>query len=91
MKSCKLKLSWPSEIVMSYRVAFVKLLPEKYAEDFLNGSLYLNTCTYFSGLDQSDVVRSDSHDGASAALQTREVAIQDSAGNWLPIEEFRTQ
>lgn len=71
---------------MSYRVALVKLLPEEYAEDFLSGSLYLNTFTYFSGLDQSDLVRSDPHDGASAALQTREVAIQDSAGNWLPID-----
>lgn len=70
---------------MSYRVALVKLLPEKFVEDFLNGNLYLNTCAYFSQLDQSDVVRSDPHDGAMHAKQVLEFAIQDSAGNWIPI------
>jgi len=70
---------------MSYRVALVKLLPEKYAEDFLNGSLYLNTCAYFSQRDQRDVVRSDPHDGALEAKQVLEVSIQDPKGNWIPI------
>lgn len=70
---------------MSYGVALVKLLPQKFVEDFVNGSLYLNTCAYFSELDQSDVVRSDPHDGAMEARQVLEVAIQDPTGNWIPI------
>ena len=70
---------------MSYRIALVKLLPEKFAEDFLNGSLYLNTCAYFSQLDQSDIVRSDPHDGAMEARQVLEVAIQGPTGDWIPI------
>jgi hypothetical protein len=70
---------------MSYQVALVKLLPEEFAEDFLNGSLYLNTCGYFSQLDQGDVVRSDPHDGVMEARQVLEVAIQDPNGSWIPI------
>ena len=70
---------------MSCSVALVKILPENFLEDFLNGSLYLNTCAYFSQLDQSDIVRSDPHDGATEARQILEVAIKDSIGNWIPI------
>ena len=79
------KLHRHSKIPMSYRVALVKLLPEKFAEDFLNGNLYLNTFAYFSQLDQSDIVRSDPHDGAIEARQVLEVAIQEPTGNWIPI------
>lgn len=71
---------------MSYNAALVKILPENFVEDFLNGSLYLNTCTYFSQLNQSDVARSDPHDGAMEARQVLSVAIQDPRGNWIPIE-----
>lgn len=70
---------------MNYGVALTKVLPAQYAEDFLNGDLYLNTCVYFSQLDQIDVVRADPHDGISMARQVAEVAIQDEKGNWIAI------
>jgi hypothetical protein len=70
---------------MSYRVAILKLLAEEFVEDFLNGSIYLNTCNYFSQLNQSDIVRADPNDGVLEARKVIEVAIQDEKGNWLPI------
>jgi len=70
---------------MTYRVALVKVLPADFVEDFLDGRLYLNTCTYFSQLDRTDVVRADPHDGVLEARQVIEVAIQDNDGNWIPI------
>lgn len=70
---------------MSYRVALVKLLPKEFVEDFLNGSLYLNTCAYFSQLDQTDTVRADPNDGVFEARQVVEIAILDESGSWLPI------
>lgn len=70
---------------MNYGIALIKVLPAQFAEDFLNGELYLNTCTYFSQLDQTDAVRADLHDGASEARQVIEIAIQDAKGDWIPI------
>lgn len=70
---------------MSNRVALVKLLEERYVEDFLNGKLCINTCAYFSELEQGDAARADVHDGATEALQAREVAIQGAQGEWIPI------
>ncbi|MBS7351275.1 MAG: hypothetical protein KIG95_14225 [Comamonas sp.] len=71
---------------MTYRVVLVKILPAAFVEDFLNGELYLNTCAYFSQLDQTDFVRADPHDGVLETIQVAEVAIQDDKGNWIPIE-----
>lgn len=70
---------------MNYGVALIKVLSAQFAEDFLNGALYLNTCTYFSQLDGTDVVRFDPHDGVSEARQVDEIAIQDEKGDWIPI------
>lgn len=70
---------------MNYGVALTKVLPAQFAEDFLNGDLYLNTCMYFSQLDQTDVVRADPHDGVSVARQVAEIAIQEEKGDWIPI------
>ena len=70
---------------MNYGVALTKVLPIQFAEDFLNGDLFLNTCVYFSQLDKTDVVRADPNDGISAARQASEVAIQSDDGNWVPI------
>lgn len=48
---------------MTYNMALLKILPEDRAEDFLNGSLYMNTAKYFGRIDSTDEVRFDPHDG----------------------------
>ncbi len=70
---------------MSYRVVLVKLLSEKFLEDFLNGNLYLNTLDYFSNLDHTDRARADRNDGAQEAIQVQDLAVQDDDGNWISI------
>lgn len=70
---------------MTYRIALAKLLPSQYVNDFLDGNLYLNTCSYFSSLDRTDSVRADPNDGLFESRQVSEVAIQDEQGNWIPI------
>jgi hypothetical protein len=74
---------------MNYGVALTKVVPTQFAEDFLNGDLFLNTCAYFSELDKTDVVKAEPNDGIFAARQASEVAVQSDDGNWLPIESLQ--
>lgn len=70
---------------MSYQVILIKLLPNKYASDFLDGNLYLNTNVYFGKIDHTDSVRFDPHDGVDNSRQVAKVEIKDENGNWLPL------
>lgn len=70
---------------MPYRIILVKLLPQKYASDFLDGNLYLNTNSFFGQIERADAVRFDPHDGVDESRQVLEVAIQDEKGTWLPL------
>lgn len=70
---------------MSYRVILIKLLPETFLRDFLDGNLYLNTHAFFGEIDGSDKVRFDTHDGIDQSLQVKEVAIAVPGEDWTPI------
>ncbi|MBK6853441.1 MAG: hypothetical protein IPG93_18155 [Burkholderiales bacterium] len=66
-------------------MALLKILPEEGAEDFLNGSLYMNTATYFGRIDRTDEVRFDPHDGVHEAIQAARVEIMGGNGEWLDL------
>lgn len=70
---------------MSYSVILIKLLPEAFLGDFLDGNLYLNTHVFFGAIDGSDHVRFDAYDGIDKSLQVREVAIAAPGEDWTPI------
>ena len=70
---------------MSHRLFLIKLLPEKYESDFLEGNLYLNTNVYFGAIDHTDPVRFDPHDGIDESLHVAKFEIQDHDGSWLPL------
>ncbi len=71
---------------MLHRVILVKLLPEKYEADFLDGYIYFNTNAYFGIIDHKDEVRFDPDDGIDESRQVSKVEIQDHTGNWLPLQ-----
>lgn len=70
---------------MSYRIILIKILEERFLDDFLNGDIYLNTYDYFRTLDNQDQVRSDIHEGIDECWQVESVHIEDRDGNWVPI------
>lgn len=70
---------------MSYSVILIKLLPEAFLHDFLDGNLYLNTLNFFGEIDGSDQVRFDADDGIDQSLQVKEVAIAAPGDDWTPI------
>lgn len=70
---------------MSYKVILIRILPERWANDFLDGNLYLNTNTFFGKIDGSDAVRFDPFDGIDQSLQVREVFIAAPGEDWTPI------
>lgn len=70
---------------MSHFVILIKILPSEWANDFLDGNLYLNTSVSFGQLDESDIVRFDADDGVVEALQAEGIDIEDEHGNWIPI------
>lgn len=70
---------------MSHKVILIKILPARYANDFLDGKLYLNTNTFFGKIDSSDTVRFDPLDGIDQSLQVKEISIAAPGENWTPI------
>jgi hypothetical protein len=70
---------------MSYSVILIKLLPESFLNDFLDGNLYLNTPNFFGEINESDQVRFDADDGIDKSLQVKEVAIAAPSEDWTPI------
>jgi len=70
---------------MSYSVILIKLLPEAFLRDFLDGNLYLNTSAFFGEIDGADQVRFDADDGIDESLQVKEVAIAAPGEDWTPI------
>ncbi|CAO1665062.1 DUF1851 domain-containing protein [Halomonas sp. NYA30] len=70
---------------MSYEIILVKILPQEYLNDFLDGNLYMNTDAYFTSIEGDGFLRSDTDEGADEALQFKEIAVQDSEGNFVPI------
>lgn len=75
----------PQNTLMTYRVILVKLLPERYETDFLEGNLYLNTAAYFASVDRTDAVRSDPHEGIVETHHVSKFEIQDPEGEWHPL------
>jgi len=68
------------------RVSLVKILPKQYAEDFLDGNLYLNPASYFSSIDKSDAERFDANEAVLEAWQTKKIEIfDDKTRSWLEI------
>lgn len=67
------------------RVMIVKLLKAERVDSFLDGNVYMNSAAYFKELDSADVVRSDRHEGLHSARQVKEISVQDSNGQWIPI------
>lgn len=70
---------------MSYRIILIKILPDQFLDDFLDGSIYLNTYDFFKNLDGSDQVRSDPYEGVDECWQIESLHIADKEGNWVPI------
>ncbi|MBI4290777.1 MAG: hypothetical protein HY661_04775 [Betaproteobacteria bacterium] len=70
---------------MSYKVLLIKILPEYWVDDFLDGNLYLNTNMYFANLDESNRVRFDPFDGIDQSRQVKEISIAAPGGDWTPI------
>lgn len=67
------------------KILLAKLLQEAHVESFLDGNLYLNCASYFKRLEATDEVRSDGDEGIDFAMQAKEVSIQGSGGEWIPI------
>lgn len=67
------------------KIALMKLMPSEFVDSFLDGNIYMNTPTYFSDLEADDVVRSDFDEGIHFSMQVKELSIQDTKGEWVPI------
>lgn len=70
---------------MDYSVILLKILPNKYANDFLDGKLCFNTDEFFTGIDDQDKVRFDRFEDADESWQIKEMSIQDKSGEYIPI------
>jgi hypothetical protein len=70
---------------MSYKVLLIKILPECWVNEFLDGNLYLNTNMYFSNLDESDRVRFAPFDCIDQSRQVKEISIPPPGGDWTLI------
>jgi len=68
---------------MTEKFALIKILQEKYKNDFLDGKLHLNTLTYFKSLE-GDELRSDRDEGVVSAHQVAEVSFLHK-GSWMPL------
>ena len=71
---------------MVHRSILVKILPQQYVAEFLDGNMFLNTNEYFGTIDESDIVRYDPHDGIveSRQVETMEVRGEDDEV-WLTV------
>lgn len=70
---------------MSYEFVIIKILPEKYLKDFLDGNIYMNADSYFTNIESDGFLRADTHEGADEAIQFKEIAIENSEGEFVPI------
>lgn len=72
---------------MSYKVLLVKILQEKYLEDFLDGKIFLNTIEYFKQLESDEHLRSDLHEGMESVTKFESISIQHpETQEWLEIK-----
>ena len=70
---------------MSYGIILIKILPVKYASEFLDGNIYFNTDEFFTKIDSNDLVRSDVHEGIDESRQVQSIAIANDLGEYIPI------
>jgi hypothetical protein len=72
-------------VLMDYSVILIKILPNEYANDFLDGKLCFNTDEFFTRIDAKDEVRFDHSENADESWQIKRLAIQDSSGEYISI------
>lgn len=70
---------------MSCKIILIKILPECYVNDFLDGNIYMNSNEFFTSIDSGDNVRFDQFEGADQCWQVKEISIANTEGQLIPI------